>query len=331
MKRVCLHIGLVLLILLAVQAEAEAAVNIISGTYAKLENAVNSVKGSLRQTALSLFKLTLTLEVALFGIRIALKRSQLQETIGEFVFLCIFAGFIAAVLLNYEEWTAAVFEGLGKLGSVSALNPATPLRAGGALVDVILDQASYLTGIENIPAAFLLMIAAGIILIVFVFLSCFILITYMEFLILGNAGVILVGLGGSKIFKEFAVNMMRYIFSLGMKFFVLNLVINVGIQFFLQLGIDKLIQGGGSGLYGNLLMAVAAALMLAFISWTLPGSIQGLLQGSAAGGSNPISRTAGMIAAGAVDRSSRGVQGAAAGAGAGYEAYNTAGHQGTSG
>ncbi|MDR0549486.1 MAG: type IV secretion system protein [Deltaproteobacteria bacterium] len=304
----------------------------IDQTFVSLNNAMSGVKGVLRETALGLFKLTLTLEIGLFGIRIVLKKAQLTETIGEFCSLCIFAGFIASVILNYEDWTTQVFNGLGKLGGFPNMAPGKPLNAASMLVDYLLFYAADLTGIDNLIPAFMLMITAGIILVVFVIISCLLLMLQLEFLILGNAGIILVGLGGSKIFKDYAINMMKYIFSLGMKFFVLNLIINITLQYFINLQINNQLSSNAAGMYGTLLVAIAVALMLAFLSYAIPGMINGILQGVQISGGSPIGHVAGLAASGFVSRTSSASQSAAKGtvaaASAGIEAYKTAGAQG---
>ncbi|MDR1083362.1 MAG: type IV secretion system protein [Deltaproteobacteria bacterium] len=278
-----------------------------------------------------MFKLTLTLELGIFGIRIALKKSQIQEIIGEFVSILIFAAFIFAVINNYAEWSDFVFNGLGQLGGLDVKGVSEPFELGGRLVDVILKEATGVSGITEIVLAFMLLTAGAIVLIVFLIISCFMLLLQAEFIILGNAGIILLGLGGSKIFKDYAINVMKYILSLGIKFFVLNLVVQSCINLIDNLNLEGRIASGGGGLYGTLLVAIAASLLMAFLAYALPNAVSGLLQGAQAGGGNVILGLAGGAASKGVAGVGQGVMKAAQGVAGRASAYKTAGIQGAAG
>ena len=72
--------------------------------------------GKLRALAIKIFTITVTIEICLFGIRMALQQNNIGEIFGQLVTLLLFAGFIAAVINNYEEWAKAIaINGLGEV------------------------------------------------------------------------------------------------------------------------------------------------------------------------------------------------------------------------
>ena len=83
--------------------------------------------GVMQQAALALFKTVATIEVCLFGIRMAFQKSQPHEIIGQFVMTLCFMGFIAAVIMNYEEWAKTI--------ALTGLKPLAT-RLNGASFDV---------------------------------------------------------------------------------------------------------------------------------------------------------------------------------------------------
>ncbi len=51
----------------------------------------------------------------MFGVKGALNRSQIGEIIGQFITMMLFCGFVAAVIVHYQEWAWNVVDGFAKV------------------------------------------------------------------------------------------------------------------------------------------------------------------------------------------------------------------------
>lgn len=288
----------------------------------------------LQKYAKDIFILTLTLEVALFGIRMGFQQIQLNEIIGQFVMLLLFAGFIAAVIMNYEDWAKAVaLNGLKPL--VASLNPGMevvdagqPFAIASKVWESVMDAAKD-AGFWDFPKVLMLEIIALIICVVLALISALVILVTCEFYIVANVGILLIGLGGSKIFKDYAVNVMRYILSVAIKLFVLQLVCNIGFTIITMATINKATAGGVAVIqFQELFIIVGQAIILLALAKSLPDTCAGILSGSHIGGGNPLAsmgRAAGGMAIGAASAGAGYAIGAAKGASALKSSYKTAG------
>lgn len=288
----------------------------------------------LQKYARDLFILTLTLEIALFGMRMAFQQTQLSEIIGQFVMLLLFAGFIAAVIANYEDWAKTVaLNGLKPL--VASLNPGMEVVDAGkpfaiaAKVWESVMNAARDAGFWDFPKVFMLEIIALIICVVLALISALVILVTCEFYIVANVGILLIGLGGSKIFKDYAVNVMRYILSVAIKLFVLQLICNIGFTIITMATITKATAGGVETIqFQELFIIVGQAIILLALAKSLPDTCAGILSGSHIGGGNPLAslgRAAGGMAMGMATAGAGYAIGAAKGAAALKSSWGTAG------
>lgn len=288
----------------------------------------------LQKYARDIFILTLTLEIALFGMRMAFQQTQLNEIIGQFVMLLLFAGFIAAVISNYEVWAKAVaLNGLKPL--VASLNPGMevvdagqPFAIASKVWETVMDAARD-AGFWDFPKVFMLEIIALVICVILALISALVIIVTCEFYIVANVGILLIGLGGSKIFKDYAINVMRYILSVAIKLFVLQLICNIGFTIITMATIKKATAGGVSTIqFQELFIIVGQAIILLALAKSLPDTCAGILSGSSIGGGNPLAsmgRAAGGMAMGMASAGAGYALGAAKNAAALKSSWGTAG------
>lgn len=298
--------ALTLLIILVCSNMAWA--NEAQGLMDKFAGITDSWWGILQKYARDLFLLTLTLEVVLFGIRMALQQTQLGEIIGQFVMLLLFAGFILAVINNYEAWAKAV--------AINGLKPvAASLNPGGGVIEAghpfalaakvwetVLDAVRG-AGLWELPKVLVLEITALVICVILALISAIVIIVTCEFYIVANVGVLLIGLGGSKIFKDYAINVMRYILSVAFKLFVLQLIVSIGFTIITMASITQYASEGAKIIgFQDLFMILGQAIILLALAKSLPDTCAGILSGSAVNGGNPlmsVAKAAGGLALGA--------------------------------
>lgn len=281
---------------------AEAQANIGDGILDKFVARTSGWWGILQGYALYIFKVTATLEVVLFGTRMVLQKSQIHEIAAQFLLTLLFMCFIAAVIMNYEKWASAIAL-TGLKGVVKDLNGSGPEFDAGkpiAMIFACLDAMVPVlkdSGIRDFGMVMIYVFCMAAITAVFIVICCRYIILVCEFHIVANVGIILIGLGGSKVFKEYAINVMKYILSVAVKLFVFQLICNIGFSI-LSLTTDI------NGLFGqsiknikleDLMMIIVQAGLLLGLAWSLPQTCAGLVSGASIDGGNPLRMAAGMV------------------------------------
>jgi len=263
-----------------------------------------------RGYALYLFTLTLIIDVCLFGIRVALQQFNIGEVLGQFMTLLLFACFIASVIMNYREWaTGIAINGLKPLtgeltgNSVDAGHPVAMAASVMEKIMPVLEDA----GITDFGEVFLYVSSMIIVMIVFVLISALVILTTCEFYIIANVAVLLIGLGGSKIFKDYAVNVMRYILAVALKLFILQLIVNIG---FTIISLNDLDATAGRTIdsikFVDLFFLIGKAVILLALAKSLPETCAGIINGSAIGRGNPLASAAQAVGGAALTAVSSG-------------------------
>lgn len=306
MRRLSTGLALLLLLSLAGIDSAMAQDNIAKGLLDRFVGQTDGWWEILRGYALFLFTTTLTIEVGLFGIRMALQRADIAETTGQFITVLLFAGFIAAVIMNYQEWaTGIAIKGLYPLtGQLTgnSVDAGQPVAMAAAIMDKIIPVMDD-AGITDFGEVYLYVSCMLIIMVVFILISALVILTTCEFYIVANVGVLLIGLGGSRIFKDYAVNVMRYVLSVALKLFVLQLIVNIGFAIISLTDLDATVGNTVKSIkFVDLFFLIGKAIILLALAKVLPETCAGLLSGAAAGGGNPVAamgKAAGTMALGA--------------------------------
>ena len=307
MRRLSICVSLLLLLTLVSVDSALAQENIAKGLLDRFISQTDGWWNVLRGYALFLFTTTLTIEVCLFGVRMALQRADIAETTGQFVTVLLFAGFIAAVIMNYQEWaTGIAIKGLKPLtGQLTgnSVDAGQPVAMAAAIMDKIIPVMDD-AGIRDFGEVYLYVSCMLIIMVVFILISALVILTTCEFYIVANIGVLLIGLGGSKIFKDYAVNVMRYILSVALKLFVLQLIVNIGFAIISLTDLDATVGTTVKSIkFVDLFFLIGKSVILLALAKVLPDTCAGMLSGAATGGGNPLAnmaKTAGVMTVGAV-------------------------------
>lgn len=251
---------------------------------------------TLRGYAWQIFMYALMLEVVLFGARMALQQSQVGEIVQQFVWVLLFAGFIAAVIWNYEDWANKVaITGLKSVAedlTVEHADAGSPMALASKTWECISGVANKLgTGFKASITFLVLEIVGLIICIILALISALVIIITCEFYIVANVGILLIGLGGSKLFKDYAINTMRYVLSVGIKLFVLQLIVNIGLTIISPEYITDAVGTSTKVDFGKLFMLIAQALILLCVAKVLPETVSGIITGSHISGGNPLAST----------------------------------------
>ena len=258
--------------------------------------------------AKSLFWLLAGIEFSWMGIQMVLKGADLMEWIAKVVNQILFIGFFYALLLNSAEWARAI---ISSFVSAATSANASAGASGGITPSNVFDLGLDL-GIKVLGSLSLWSPAysAGLVIAALVIVVCFALITaamvqaLIEAYVIISAGVLLMGFGGSRWTKDYAIKTITYAVSVGAKLFVLQLLIGLG---------ESMLTDWSSNFQNqdaDIFVVVGSAVVMLSLTRSIPSIIQGLINGHSVGHGGEL-----MGAAGAMMGAAGGAIGAALGAG----------------
>ncbi len=165
-----------------------------------------------------------------------------------------------------------------------------------------------------ILAGIVVLFCFGLITLQIIFIKC-------ECMVAMCASAILLGLGATSFFRDYAINAMRYIFAVAFKLMTMQLVMGIGIGFVRDLRVD------GSDSWAKIGTTLCFCVIFYALVKTLPDIVAGIIQGAHVGSGNAISSTVAAAGGAAVGAA----VGTVAGANTARLASQAAGMQGKTG
>jgi type IV secretion system protein TrbL len=220
------------------------------------------------------------------------------------------------------------FRGLAANANASAaglsggISPSNIFDIGLRIATDLLEQVTFSEIGESVGRV----IISIFILIAFALVAGLLLVALIELYIALNAAVILLAFGGSRWTSDYAIKYLTFVFSIGMKIFVMQLLIGIGQSFILSMNTNY------NGNMTQSLILLGVAIVLCMIVKTIPDYLQSIVAGGTPGSSGNALVAAASAAGGAALGAATG--GAAAGIGgamAVMEAAKLSGSQGSGG
>ena len=220
-------------------------------------------------------------------LTIALARSYYQEG-GNFdrvmaVLLerMMFLGFWATLLFWGTPAIWNMIESFQRLGSSATgvdLNP-TGIFEQGLTMTLDLMAMSFDEGILESTALFF---PLTILAIVFMFATAEVVGALIDAYVIASAGIVVLGLGGSRWTSPIAQNYLRYALGAGIHLMVVNLVAAVGLKVLID--ISAVIHGVGdkdaTGLMAVVLYVTGAAILFAYLLRRVPATVSSIVSGA---------------------------------------------------
>ena len=243
------------------------------------------ISNNLKVKAEDLLKLTFTLSMALFGISVVMNRTTIVDAFSSFVMMLLFAGFVLAVIRNYNEWTMQIIDGFLNLAGPQA--DKSPLEIGLDLVATIWNKISITSPADSVGYVIL----GAIILISFALMTAKMVFVQCEAYFLVGVSIILLGLGGLTHTKDYAINVMRYCLSVAFKLFVMQMLINLGMSMFQTL----IAAQEGDLSWETLGVYIFAAIILLALTYSIPEAAAGVINGSHVGSGHALIASAAAV------------------------------------
>ncbi len=267
---------------------------IIPQIVSKFQQQSNSWYSTIQSTAKVVFLMCFTLEIVWLGIKSAISVADMKDTLQQFVLAVITASLFFAFIENYKAWTNQILSGLMSLaGTLTNMDTPSndPFNIGMKMIAVMLEQAQALSGISTIPTAIMLLLATLIVFLSFTMLTAKFIVIKCEVLLGTVMALMLVPLGVTQFFKEFALNAIKYIVACAFKLFSIQLIIGVGFAFVND--IDMTNASGGQ--METAFVLIGFSIILLAISTTIPDAIAGLISNSSVSSGGNLMATARTI------------------------------------
>ena len=190
-------------------------------------------------------------------------------------------GFFYALLLNGETWVPAVIKSFSQVGATAAgltdLSPTGVFDQGLALANKILNATSDLGLLDGFFASLIAGITAIVVVIAFAVIAAQLLVALVESFIVIGAGVLFLGFAGSRWTKFFTERYLSYVASIGVKLFVLYLIMGVGMGIAAR-WMPVLERGGFSPI--PFFYVMGGSLVFVFLTWHIPSVAGSMMAGA---------------------------------------------------
>ena len=190
-------------------------------------------------------------------------------------------GFFYALLLNGGTWIPAAIQGFSQAGATAAgitnLSPTGVFDQGLALANKILNATADLGLLDGFFASLIAGISALVVVIAFAIIAAQLLVVLVESFIVIGAGVLFLGFAGSRWTKFFTERYLSYLASVGVKLFVLYLIMGVGMGIAAR-WMPILERGGFSPI--PFFYVMGGSLVFVFLTWHIPAVAGSMMAGA---------------------------------------------------
>ncbi|MDH0074143.1 P-type conjugative transfer protein TrbL [Stenotrophomonas maltophilia] len=344
-------IGGLLLFLLIADTEAQgvpltnASVGIFDNIQAQyMQKAVTWEKG-LRSIALSLFGGLAVISIAWTFIKIALQKNDFSAfvptmtmqilTLGFFLYLVENGTAVATMILKSFELSGQ------RVGNTGPITPSWVVINGFDSCFRIIEKVVDMSLSDSVSLGLPLVLCGIGLVLCFTAVAILLLVTTIESFFVLYGGIILLGFGALPWTRDIPKNYLIYAINVGVKIFVLSLVVSIGVEFSNDWP-AMIVASTNDLILHNTLYLLAGGITFAAVAWKVPGIAAALTSGSVnfnasditgmaatAGGAGAM---AGAVAASVVTGGTSGLAAAAGGAiKAGAAGTSLASQQGASG
>ena len=190
-------------------------------------------------------------------------------------------GFFYAFLLNGGSWIRAIIRGFSQAGAaasgVADLSPSGVFDQGLALANKILNAVEGLGILEGVFPSLVAALTALVVVVSFAIIAAQLLVALVEGFIVIGAGILFVGFAGSRWTKFFTERYLSYVASVGVKLFVLYLIMGVGMGIAAR-WVPVLGRGGFSPI--PFFYVMGGSLVFLFLTWHIPSVAAAMMAGA---------------------------------------------------
>jgi type IV secretion system protein TrbL len=256
-------------------------------------------EGTLSSHAARLFGILAVIEVVWVVGWGLVGRKGLDDMIALVAEQIIVIGFFYWLMLNTASFIMAIIDSFGVIaneasvagGGMANLGPTDIIAVGANMAKVVWDGMT----IMNIPFSILLCLVGVINIYVFAKIGSALILVLIESTFAAYAGIVLMGFGGTRFTRDFAISVYRYGISVGVKRLFLQLIIGLGqgvmVNWASKLGAE------GALSWSTVALMIGMPIVMLTLAETLPQQAQNLVMGSYTGGSSALAHNTAMAGA----------------------------------
>jgi type IV secretion system protein TrbL len=287
------------------------------GILTGLANQFSTTTGPWTATALGyaqgLFFALVAIEIAWSAITYVLQKDSLPDFVAALLLKIISVGFFFTLLQPQygPVWISDIVASFSQAGSAiggqSQLGPSDPssvFSCGTDIANAMLQSISqnnvgitFGNILPAVEACFAALICALGVVLAFAIIAGQLLITLIESYIVIGAGVFMLGFTGSRWTLVFGEKYVGYAFSVGIKLFMLELIVGLGYGLGQQWAA---LFANGIAPPETYIEVVGAALIFGFLAWQVPSLAGSLMNGAPRMTLGSFLNTAGAVAVGGV-------------------------------
>ncbi len=268
-------------------------------------NAQGGWEAPIKAAAMAVFGILVAIEVAWTLIKLAIKGADHTEYVGEVANRIMFVGFFSYLLMNGGELARSIINSLRQVGNnassaaggTGGLSPSDIFDAGVNMATTVLATKVELS-LAGLGQATALMIAATCVCICFALMAALFVVALVESYIVSSAAIILMGFGGTRWTKDFAITALRYAVSVGVKLMAIQLIAGMG---------ESVIKAQAAAISvesvqkpEDIMVVLGFGIVMLALTKSIPDILQGIINGtsiSAGGGAMTYQMAGAAVAA----------------------------------
>ena len=238
--------------------------------------------------AQQLFMLLASLEFAVSGMVWALRRDRLDDIAAKFLLKFTLVAFLLALITSFTFWIPPIVNGFAAageraIGTGGTISPSGIMDIGRESSLTILNALDIGVMLSNPAMAIYGALAALLVALAYTAIAAQLVLVLVESYVVLGGGVLFLGFAAFRGTAVFAENLIAYTFGIGIKIFLLYLIVGLGSQ--IARGWIPLIQSSSFfGPASPLLQVVGGSIIFAVLAIRVPNAVASRLSGSSSFG-----------------------------------------------
>ena len=279
---------LVVLVAVPVLAQQAAQQPVLDGIASQYRDASRLWRPRLIPVAQRLFMLLAGIEFAVSGAIWALRRDSLDDIAAKFLLKFTLVAFLLALITSFTYWIPPIVNGFAAageraIGSGTTVSPSGIIDIGRETSLSVLRTLDLGVMLKNPAMAIFGALAALIIALAYVAIAAQVVLVLVESYVVLGGGVLFLGFAAFRGTAAFAENLIAYTFGVGIKIFLLYLIVGLGSQ--IARGWIPLIQSSTFfGPASPMFQVVGGSIIFAILTIRVPHVVAARLSGNASFG-----------------------------------------------
>ena len=238
--------------------------------------------------AQQLFMLLASIEFAVSGMVWALRRDRLDDIAAKFLLKFTLVAFLLALITSFTFWIPPIVNGFAAageraIGAGGTISPSGIMDIGRESSLSILNALDIGVMLSNPAMAIYGALAALLVALAYTAIAAQLVLVLVESYVVLGGGVLFLGFSAFRGTAVFAENLIAYTFGIGIKIFLLYLIVGLGSQ--IARGWIPLIQSSSFfGPASPLLQVVGGSIIFAVLAIRVPNAVASRLSGSSSFG-----------------------------------------------